>query len=337
MNFSLSKSLIFIFIIGFISIFILHLDFFLVVFSGIFLAVILNFFSRLLLKKTKLKYNSAFTIVILSFLSINILLFSIIGASLDSQIYDLIENFPYMLENLKSQLGKSNFGIQILNEIPSDPTILFKDNKETTFKVLNSFYSSISSFSNIIIILFIGIYLASNPASYTNGFIKLFPVNYRTRVREILDLIRKTLSMWMLAKLGSMLIVGVLTLIGLKILGINYSYALALIAALCSFIPYIGPFIAFIPSLLVASMNGFDLVLYLAGTYLVIQLIEGYLVTPYVEKRFVSLPPALTLIWMLFIGIIAGFFGLIMATPILAMLIVIVKEVYVKDYLERKV
>jgi predicted PurR-regulated permease PerM len=336
MNFSLSKSLIFIFIIGFISIFILHLDFFLVVFSGIFLAVILNFFSRLLLNKTKLKYNSAFTIVILSFLSINILLFSIIGASLDSQIYDLIENFPYMLENLKSQLGKSNFGIQILNEIPSDPTILFKDNKETTFKVLNSFYSSISSLSNIIIILFIGIYLASNPASYTNGFIKLFPVNYRTRVREILDLIRKTLSMWMLAKLGSMLIVGVLTFIGLKILGIHYAYALALIAALCSFIPYIGPFIAFIPSLLVASMNGFDLVLYLAGTYLVIQLIEGYMVTPYVEKRFASLPPALTLIWMLFIGIIAGFFGLIMATPILAMLIVIVKEVYVKDYLEKE-
>lgn len=336
MKLSFSKILILLFIVGFSSIFILHLDFFLIVFSGIFLAVILNYFSRLLLKKTKLKYNTAFTIVILSFLGVNTILFSIIGSSLDRQIYDLIDNFPFMLDNLKSQLGKSNIGVQILNEIPKDPTTFFRDNKETTFKVLNSFYSTISSLSNLIIILFIGIYLASNPSTYTNGFIKLFPVLYRNRIRQVLEEIRKTLSLWMLAKLTSMIIVGVLTFIGLEILGIPYPYALALIASLCSFIPYLGPYIAFIPALLVVSMNNFDTVLYLTGLYVLIQIIEGYLVTPYIEKRFVSLPPALTMVWMIFIGLITGFFGLIIATPILAMLLVIIKEVYVKDYLERE-
>jgi predicted PurR-regulated permease PerM len=337
MKLSFSKILILLIIVGFSSIFILHLDFFLIVFSGIFLGVILNYFSRILQSKTKLKYSSAFSIVIVSFLSLNIGLSLIIGASLDSQIYDLIENFPQMLDNLKSQLGKSNFGIQVLNEIPNDPSSFFKKNKETTFKVINSFYSSISSVSNIVIILFIGIYLASSPSSYTNGFVKLFPVTYRLRVIEILEKIRKTLSMWMLAKLTSMLIVGILTFIGLEILNIPYSYALALIAALCSFIPYLGPYIAFIPAILVASMRGFDSAMYLAFVYVLIQAIEGYLVTPYIEKKFVSLPPALTLVWMLFIGIITGFFGLIIATPILAMLLVIVKEVYVKDYLEREI
>lgn len=330
-------------IVGFLIILIVfllltfHLNFLLVIFAGVFLAVILNYFSNLISEKFKIKYKFSFPIALVSFFIINTLTFLIIGSSIDEQIYDLIEIYPKAIENLKEQLSKSNIGLQILNEIPSDLSNFIKNNKETTFQVLNSFYSSLSTVSNLIIILFIGIYLAFNPSLYSKGLIQLFPIIKRERIKNVLEKVHTSLSSWMLAKLSSMLVVGVLSFIGLEILGIPYPYALALIAALCSFIPYLGPYIALIPALLVASLIGVDKVIYLIIAYVIIQTIEGYLITPYMEKKLVSLPPALTLVWMLFMGLISGLLGLILATPILAMLIVLVKELYIKDYLEKKV
>lgn len=313
-----------------------HLNFLLVIFAGVFLAVILNYFSNLISEKFKIKYKFSFPIALVSFFVINTLTFLVIGSSIDEQVYDLIEIYPKAIENLKEQLSKSNIGLQILNEIPSDLSNLIRNNKETTFQVLNSFYSSINTLSNLIIILFIGIYLAFNPSLYSKGLVQLFPVINRELIEIVLGKVHNSLSSWMLAKLSSMLVVGILSFIGLEVLGIHYPYALALIAALCSFIPYLGPYIALIPALLVASLLGVDKVIFLIITYVIIQTIEGYLITPYMEKKLVSLPPALTLVWMLLMGLISGLLGLILATPILAMLIVLVKELYIKDYLEKE-
>lgn len=74
--------------------------------------------------------------------------------------------------------------------------------------------------------------------------------------------------------------------------------------------------------------------IYVLILYFGIQIVESYLITPMIEKKMVHLPPALTLFWMVLLGVLTGILGLIMATPILAALIVIIEELYVKDYLE---
>ena len=74
--------------------------------------------------------------------------------------------------------------------------------------------------------------------------------------------------------------------------------------------------------------------IYVLILYSGIQIVESYLITPMIEKKIVHLPPALTLFWLVLLGILTGILGLIMATPILAALIVIIGELYVKDNLE---
>jgi len=130
------------------------------------------------------------------------------------------------------------------------------------------------------------------------------------------------------------LVVGIFTAIGLEILGMPMPYALALIAALFSFIPNIGPYLALAPAILIALMQGGNMFIYVLILYFGIQIVESYLITPMIEKKMVHLPPALTLFWMVLLGVVTGILGLIMATPILAALIVIIEELYVKDYLE---
>jgi predicted PurR-regulated permease PerM len=81
-------------------------------------------------------------------------------------------------------------------------------------------------------------------------------------------------------------------------------------------------------------MQGGNMLIYVLILYFGIQIVESYLITPMIEKKMVQLPPALTLFWMVLLGITTGILGLIMATPILAALIVIIGELYVKDNLE---
>src|SRR5680860_596183 len=111
-------------------------------------------------------------------------------------------------------------------------------------------------------------------------------------------------------------------------------YALALMAGLFSFIPNIGPYLALAPAVLIALLQGGNMFIYVLILYFGIQIVESYLITPMIEKKIVHLPPALTLFWLVLLGILTGILGLIMATPILAALIVIIGELYVKDNLE---
>jgi len=213
---------------------------------------------------------------------------------------------------------------------------LLESRDKVMSKMVGGFSTTLGAIANFFIIIVTGIFLASSPGIYTKGFVRLFPINFRSRLREVMDKTQNSLSRWMMAKLISMLVVGVFTAIGLVALGMPMPYALALIAALFSFIPNIGPYLALAPAVLIALMQDGNMFLYVLILYFGIQIVESYLITPMIEKKMVQLPPALTLFWMVLLGLLTGILGLIMATPILAALMVIIKELYVKDYLEAK-
>ena len=108
---------------------------------------------------------------------------------------------------------------------------------------------------------------------------------------------------------------------------------LGLIAGLLSFIPNIGPVLAVIPALLLASLEGGRTVLYVAGLYLFVQALESYVFTPFMQQRIVSIPPALTIGVQLLFGLLAGTLGLLLATPLAALGMVLVRMLYVEDLL----
>lgn len=317
-----------------LALLIFHANFFLLVFAGIFFSVLLNFSSCWITGKTGVKYGLALFFVLLFIVALLYLTIILIGPSMVDQIKDMSESLPRSLKDLRERLGETTMGQHIFEELPNDLGALIEDRGQVLSRIVGSFSTTIGAIANFFIIIVTGIFLASTPAIYVNGFIRLFPLHFRARLKEVMQKTQKTLSLWMLAKLISMLVVGVFTAIGLESLGMPMPYALALLAALFSFIPNIGPYLALTPAVLIALMQGGNMFIYVLILYFGIQIVESYLITPMIEKKMVHLPPALTLFWMVLLGIVTGILGLIMATPILAALIVIIEELYVKDHLE---
>jgi predicted PurR-regulated permease PerM len=159
----------------------------------------------------------------------------------------------------------------------------------------------------------------------------LLPYKAEPKAREVLAKAGLTLGNWLKGQLFAMAVVAILTLIALSIIGIPMALALAIIAGLLNFIPNFGPLIAMIPAVLVGLMEGPRTALIVAATYIIIQTIESNFITPTVQNKLINMPPALILIGQLFMGALTGAWGIILATPVVALIIVIIKEVYLKE------
>jgi predicted PurR-regulated permease PerM len=317
-----------------LALIVFHLNYFLLVFAGIFFAVVLNSSSNWISKKLKTNYGVSLVIVLLLAAGLLSAMILVIGPSITKQVHEITETIPKSLSNLKVRIGETDMGQKIFEEVPNNPKDIIGD-KGKAFSTITRFFSStLGVFTDMMIIFMTGIFLAADPVTYEKGFISLFPVSFRQRLGEVLHQTHDALGRWMIAKFSSMLIIGMATAIGLYLLGIQLPLGLALIAALLSFIPNIGPFLGLAPALLVAFMDGTDKVLFVIILYSGIQMIETNLITPLIEKKMVALPAALSLVWMVLCGVFAGILGLLLATPILVALKVIIGELYVKDYLE---
>jgi len=190
--------------------------------------------------------------------------------------------------------------------------------------------------ANALLIVFLGLYLAADPGLYRRGLLALIPAQARERTGLALDQAAFALKRWLLGQLFAMLAVGAVTGIGLTLLGVPQALSLALIAALLEFVPLIGPILAAIPALLVAFVQGGMTPLYVALLYLAVQQVEGYLLMPIVQKWAVSLPPALTIIGVVVFGLLFGVLGVLFATPLMVVVLVLVQRLYVDTAIEHR-
>ncbi|MDP8994501.1 MAG: AI-2E family transporter [Pseudomonadota bacterium] len=178
-----------------------------------------------------------------------------------------------------------------------------------------------------------GIYLAAQPGLYRSGLVKLVPPGGRERVTQALEDSWKALRLWLLGRLVSMTFIGILTGLGLWLIGIPAALALAVLAFLLEFVPFIGPIIASIPAILLAiALSPMD-ALWVALLYFGIQQLEGNLIEPLVQQRAVDLPPALLLFSIVAGGLLFGVVGVVFAAPLLVVLFVMVKRLYVREAL----
>jgi predicted PurR-regulated permease PerM len=125
-----------------------------------------------------------------------------------------------------------------------------------------------------------------------------------------------------------MALIGGFTYVGLLILGVPIPFVLALFAGLAGFLPYLGPIIGAIPIVLVAGGESLDLALWVVGLYAVIQFLESYLLTPLIQARAVSLPPAVVILAQLVLGAVFGILGLALATPLAAAAVVPLRHLF---------
>ena len=117
------------------------------------------------------------------------------------------------------------------------------------------------------------------------------------------------------------------------IIGEPMALILGIIAGLFDFEPNIGPFIAGLPAILLALLISPVKALWVLGLFVVVQSLEGWILTPLVQKRVIDLPPVLTISAQLLLGVLTGVLGLILAVPLMGALMVLVKMLYIEDVL----
>ena len=130
-----------------------------------------------------------------------------------------------------------------------------------------------------------------------------------------------------------MVITGLGTSIVLWMLGVPLAFTLGIITGLLSFIPTIGGFIALLLSMLVALSQGPATVVWVIVLYAVLQFVESNVITPLIQQHQTAVPPPVLLTSQLMMGVLTGFLGVIVSTPLVASLIVLVREVYLVDVL----
>lgn len=296
---------------------------FILILAGTLIAVYFRGLSEFIHSNTPLKKNLSLVISVIGSILIIAGIFWLIGAKIQSQINQLTQTLPEMIDHAKQYLQ----GIPLVQEVIE---------KGGTGNQLSSFFANLFTttfgiIADIYIILFIGIYFTAGPGLYKKGVISLVPPAKRKKAEKVWSHLGRDLKKWLKGKLFAMLVVFVLTAIGLKIIGMPMWLALALIAGLLNFVPNFGPLFAMIPAVLVALSIDPATAWIVAGMYLFIQLLESNLITPKVQQHLVKIPPALIIISQVLIGTLTGLWGIILATPLMLILIILVRDLYVKE------
>ncbi|MGE5501841.1 MAG: AI-2E family transporter [Ignavibacteriales bacterium] len=183
----------------------------------------------------------------------------------------------------------------------------------------------------VAIVIASGIFLAVDPRRHMRGILALVPASRRDRVEAFLGDSGAILRKWLVSRLTVMLVIGVLSSMGLRLLGIDGAITLGVTGGLLTFIPLIGALIAAVPAVLVAFAQSPLLALYTALMYWAVHFIEGTFITPYVQDEQVQLPPVITLYSTLVFAALFGIAGVFFASPLALVGIVGVKAFYLKS------
>jgi predicted PurR-regulated permease PerM len=308
------------------------IDVLLSVFAGILLAVFLRGLSEWTSKLTSFSNGWSLAIVVLALVAIIGVSMWLLAPDVIDQVDQLSQSLPQSVQQLRQQIERYEWGRRILAQMPKSDEIL-SYRADVVAGVAGVFSTTLGTLVNLAIILVIGIYVAVEPGVYTDGIIRLVPIRKRERAREVLNEVGYTLEWWLIGRVASMTVVGVLTALGLWVLGVPLALTLGLLAALLTFIPNIGPTLAVVPAALLALLQSPTESLYVILLYLGIQAVESYLLIPLVQRQAVSLPPALTITAQVLLGILVGGFGLVLATPLTAAVMVLVRMLYIEDAL----
>lgn len=304
----------------------------LLVFLGILLGAMLDGMADLLARYLRLSRKPAVLASVLILLLLVLATGWFIGPRLGEQMTELSEKIPEAAGRIQDMIMKTSWGKAMINMAPSAKEAM--PSAPDIIGYVTGFFSSTFTFiSNLVIMIFIGIYLAINPGLYIDNFIMLFPPSKRERARTVLHYCGRALKWWLVGRFSSMAVVGILTAVGLWIIGVKMALSLGIIAAAFSFIPFLGPFLSFIPAFLIGFLQDPALSYYVIIVYIIVQSVESYFLTPLIDQKTVSNPPALLITVQLLMGVLTGPIGVILASPLVVVVIILIQTLYVEGIL----
>lgn len=255
--------------------------------------------------------------------------------AVESQSRQLAEDFPALLEEALDLFnrvqGFFGLGARISLDGGSLPEIGRQVLTGSTVSTAAGVGLTLATAVSLgLVVLISTVYLVIRPEPWVEGFVSLFPAGWRQRTREVLQELYQTVQRWFLGQLAAMTFIGVFWAISLSVIGVPFALLLGIFSGLVSFVPYVGATISVVVPLLLALISGepFDAV-YVILAFIIIQQIEGNILQPILMSRAVDLHPALVVFAILTMGTLFGIVGVFLAVPLVAVVQVLVRELWV--------
>jgi predicted PurR-regulated permease PerM len=304
-------------------------DVLVIAFGAIVFATVLRVLTEPLARVTGWPERWALVAVVVGLIGIVGVLFWLFGRQAANQFAEMREQLPLAAEKFQKWLAESKLGQMALDLVKQT-----SNGGNSADKAGIALGATAGGIGNFLIILFAGVYLAADPMLYRNGALRLLPPVRRPQVGRALDDAGRALRKWLVAQIIVMIAVGLMSGVGLAMLGVPLALSLGLLAGLLEFIPVVGPIVSAIPGVLLAFAKGPETALYVVILYVVVQQIESNILTPLIQRWAVELPPVIALLSIVACGLLFGVMGVIFATPMAVVIMAMVQHLYVEDTLE---
>jgi predicted PurR-regulated permease PerM len=310
------------------------IDVLLVIFLAVILAVYLDEVADLLERRLEMPRAVGLTLALVATLGAAAGVVVLIAPAVSEQVQDFLANLPQYLSDLDRNLNGLLRSIPLLGRsVSQGPGGLLASSLSDVLDFLRGaavpyLRGGVEFVIEGISVLVMAIYLARTPGIYTDGIVALVPPWRRPIARSILADLRNTLRAWVVGQIVAMVLLAALTTFGLWVLSIPYFLAFGVFAGVAAIVPFFGVlFSTLLPALFALGALGLGKALGATAVGVGVHLIEANFVAPVVMERQVNIPPVVTIAGVLLIGKLFGLAGLIVAVPILASIMVLIRHI----------
>ena len=252
----------------------------------------------------------------------------VFGSTVAAQLDDVIQAAPAGFKLFMAWMNRHPYGRQLLEQVRGANVV---DATGWATSMVTAAAGLITrALGYAVIALFVAIYLAAQPERYRHLCLRLVPPAHRPIAERLFGVIGQVLQRWLVGQLVVMVTIGVLTGIGLWLMGIEAAFALGLMGGLLCFIPFVGAILAAVPATLVALTQGPIYAASVICMYVGVHFIEGNFITPMVQAEATSFPPVLAILSTVAFSVLFGPLGVLLAAPLTLFLMAAVEVLYVQ-------
>jgi predicted PurR-regulated permease PerM len=257
---------------------------------------------------------------------------------LAAEIRSLGENFPQLAEKLSGYfriLRDYAVSYNLQQHIAGFTASVAEKISQAGSSLLGGTVSFIGGIFEFVVILSIAFYMSVQEKGIKKFFASLMPEEHREYISGLVERIQFKMGRWLQGQLLLMFLVFALDYLGLLLIGAPYALILALVSGLLEIVPYIGPVISAIIATTISFLHGPLTGLLVLGLFVLVQQLEGYVLTPLVMKKAVGLNPVVVILALLIGAKLGGVLGIIVAVPIATVLGEVVSDLTKKEELEK--
>lgn len=297
-------------------------DLILLLLAGALVAFMFASFASLIERRLGLPFPVALSLAVIVPIAVILFIFWAFGSLMGEQFAILFAQLPDAYAFARGWLETSEIGREISARAGS-----FMPDGSRVVAIVQAVVASLGTIvTSLVVVLVAGIYLAAQPRRYGTGLLNLIPPGRRHDVIRVARAVALAIGSWLKAQGVSMVFVGVFTGIALSLVGIPAAPAIGLVAGLCEFVPYLGTIVVAIPSIIIGFSISPETGIWTIIAIVIVQQVQGNIVTPLVQSSMAEIPPALTIFSLIAFGVLLGPMGVILAVPLTVVGLALLRE-----------